>query len=398
MAWAEWKEWTKAAITAYFFRVFLMDFLDTSAHKKEESVRILSKELEKYPILMLTGPQGGGKTTLAIQLLSENVGAYFEGRARSAQPVVLIRKDIVEKMKGELYEKRKLPIFEGDEPVYVDVSLYDQVKLLVENIFDVMELGEPELVRQISLLTKKIGVVPKAIELVASDEELVKRRLSRHLDAKERLSTLLKKEKKYGIESNLWGIQGAKVTDIINRDGVADYDEDQISRTIKDFDRVIPTKDMTPIDCLAQMLEISNNENKESGFLVLHTDKGEKIISDLVVGKQVNSLIGVTLLEIYVGFRQNRSLYRAYKHAKEGKLEIIHSYTPTLQELEVLANPWIPPSAEPTRILSSADVAAAERFDVIVSVVEADGKVESSSKKRKKELEEIISGLFEIDE
>lgn len=398
VAWAEWKEWTKAAITAYFFRVFLMDFLDTSAHKKEESVRILSKELEKYPILMLTGPQGGGKTTLAIQLLSENVGAYFEGRARSAQPVVLIRKDIVEKMKGELYEKRKLPIFEGDEPVYVDVSLYDQVKLLVENIFDVMELGEPELVRQISLLTKKIGVVPKAIELVASDEELVKRRLSRHLDAKERLSTLLKKEKKYGIESNLWGIQGAKVTDIINRDGVADYDEDQISRTIKDFDRVIPTKDMTPIDCLAQMLEISNNENKESGFLVLHTDKGEKIISDLVVGKQVNSLIGVTLLEIYVGFRQNRSLYRAYKHAKEGKLEIIHSYTPTLQELEVLANPWIPPSAEPTRILSSADVAAAERFDVIVSVVEADGKVESSSKKRKKELEEIISGLFEIDE
>ncbi len=377
---------------------FIMDVLDTSAHTKEESVRILSKELEKYPVLMLTGPQGGGKTTLAIQLLSENVGAYFEGRARSAQPVVLIRKDIVEKMKGELYEKRKLPIFEGDEPVCVDVSVYDQVKLLVENIFDVMELGEPELIRQISLLTKKIDVVPKAIELIASDEELVKRRLSRHLDAKERLSTLLEKEKKFGIESNLWGIQGAKVTDIINRDGVADYDEDQISRTIKDFDRVIPTKGMALIDCLARMIEISNNENKESGFLVLHTDEGEKIISDLVVGKQVNSLIGVTLLEIYVGFRQNRSLYRAYKHAKEGKLEVIHSYTPTLQELEVLANPWIPPSAEPTRILSSADAAAAERFDVIVSVVEADGKVESSSLKRKKELEEIISGLFEIDE
>ncbi|HEY9205043.1 MAG TPA: hypothetical protein VIO58_03900 [Candidatus Methanoperedens sp.] len=375
-----------------------MDILDTSAHTKEESVRILSKQLEEHPILMLTGPQGGGKTTLAIKLLSENVGAYFEGRARSAQPVVLIRKDIVEKMKGELYEKRKLPIFEGDEPVFVDVSVYDQVKLLVENIFDVMELGEPELIRQISLLTKKIGVIPKAIELVASDEELVKRRLSRHLDAKERLSTLLEKEKKYGIESNLWGIQGAKVTDIINRDGVADYDEDQISRTIKDFDRVIPTKDMPLIDCLAEMLEISNNENKESGFLVLHTDEGEKIISDLVVGKQVNSLIGVTLLEIYVGFRQNRSLYRAYKHTKEGKLEIIHSYTPTLQELEVLANPWIPPSEEPTQILSSADAAAAERFDVIVSVVEADGKVESSSKKRKEELEEIISGLIEIEE
>ncbi len=397
-AWAEWKEWTEAAKNRLFFRVFLMDFLDTSAHTKEESVRILSKELEKHPILMLTGPQGGGKTTLAIQLLSENVGAYFEGRARSAQPVVLIRKDITEKMKGELYEKRKLPIFDGDEPVYVDVSLYDQVKLLVENIFDVMELGETELVRQISLLTKKIGVVPKAIELVASDEELVKRRLSRHLDAKERLSTLLEKEKKYGIESNLWGIQGAKITDIINRDGVADYDEDQISRTIKDFDRVIPTKDMTLIEGLATMIEISNNENKESGFLVLHTDEGEKIISDLVVGKHTNSLIGVTLLEIYVGFRQNRSLYRAYKHARKGKLEVIHSYTPTLQELAILANPWIPPSAEPTQILSSADVAAAERFDVIVSVVEDDGKVESSSKKRKKELEEVISGLFEMDE
>ena len=39
------------------------------------------------------------------------------------------------------------------------------------------------------------------------------------------------------------------------------------------------------------------------------------------------------------------------------------------------------------------DVGAAERFDVIVSVVEADGKVESSSKKRKIELEEIISQL-----
>ncbi len=377
-----------------FFGKVLMEILDTSAHTKEESVRILSKELEEHPVLILTGPQGGGKTTLAIQLLSENVGAYFEGRARAAQPVVLIRKDFVEKLKNEIYEKRKLPIFEGDEPVYVDVSVYDQVKLLVENIFDVMELGEPELIRQITLLTKKNGVVPKAIELVASDEELVKRRLARHLDARERLSTLLEKEKKYGIESNLWGIQGAKVTDIINRDGVADYDEDQISRTIKDFDRIIPTKDMNLPECLTKMLEISNNENKESGLLVLHTGEGEKIISDLVVGKHVNSLIGVTLLEIYVGFRQNRSLYRAYKHEKEGKLEVIHSYTPTLQELEYLANPWIPPFAEPTPIMSSADVAASERFDVMISVVEADGKVESSSKKRKQELEEIISELL----
>lgn len=374
-----------------------MDILDTSIRTKEESVRILSEELEKNPILVLTGPQGGGKTTLAIQLLSETVGAMFEGRARSAQPVVLIRKDLVEKMKGELFEKRKLPIFEGDDPVYVDVSIYDQVKLLVENIFDVMELGEPELIKQISLLTKKLGVVPKGIEVVASDEELVKRRLVRHLDAKERLSTLLEKEKKYRIESNLLGIQGAKISDIINREGVVDYSEDQISRTIQDFDRIIPTKDMTLKDCLQEMLEISNNDNKESGLLVLHTDEGERIISDLVVGKHTNSLIGVTLLEIYVGFRQNRSLYRAYKHEKEGRLEIIHSYTPTLQELEFLANPWTPPSAE-IPIMSSADVAAAERFDIAVSVIESDGKVESTSKKRKKELEEIISDLIEIED
>ncbi len=375
-----------------------MELLDTSAHTREESVRILSKELEEHPFLILTGPQGGGKTTLAIQLLSENVGAYFEGRARAAQPVVLIRKDLVEKMKNELYEKRKLPIFEGDEPVFVEVSVYDQIKMLVENIFDVMELGEPELIRQITLLTKKMGVVPEAIELIASDEELVKRRLSRHLDAKERLSALIEKEKKYGIESNLWGIQGARVTDIINREGVAEYDEDQISRTIKDFDRIIPTKGMTVPECIARMMEVSINENKESGFLVLHTDEGEKIISDLVVGKDTNSLIGVTLLEIYVGFRQNRSLYRAYKHVKEGKLEVIHSYTPTLQEIEVLANPWIPPSEEPTEIMSSADAAAAERFDIMVSVVESDGKVESSNKKRKQELEEIIEGIHVLEE
>ncbi len=371
-----------------------MDILDTSSHSKEELVRFLSKELDTNPIIILTGPQGGGKTTLAIKLLSENVGGYFEGRARSAQPAVLIRKDLVEKMKIELYEKRRLPISESDEPEYVDVSIYDQVKFLVENIFDVMELGEPELIRQIGLVTKKMGIVPKAIELIASDEELVKRRLSRHLDAKERLSTLIEKEKKYGIESNLWGIQGARITDIINREGVADYDEDQISRTVKDFDRIIPTKGMNLVECLIEMIEISNNENNESGFLVLHSNDGEHIISDIVVGKGANSLIGVTLLEVYVGFRQNRSLYRAYKHAKEGKIEVIHSYTPALQEMEYNANPWIPPSATEIPIISTADITAADRFDIMVSVIGPDGKVESSNKKRKKELEEVVQGII----
>jgi hypothetical protein len=112
------------------------------------------------------------------------------------------------------------------------------------------------------------------------------------------------------------------------------------------------------------------------------------------VGKGANSLIGVTLLEVYVGFRQNRSLYRAYKHAKEGKIEIIHSYTPMLQEIEYLANPWIPPSAVEIPIISTADITAADRFDIMVSVIGPDGKVESSNKKRKKELEEIVQGII----
>ncbi len=146
-------------------------------------------------------------------------------------------------------------------------------------------------------------------------------------------------------------------------------------------------------DCLRTMIKISNNENKESGFLVQHSDDGDRVISDIVVGKSRNSLIGVTLLEIYVGFRQNRSLYRAYKHAKNGKVEVIHSYTPTLQEMEYMADPWTPPSFENIPIMSSADEAASERFDIIVSVVESDGKVESSSKKRKEELENIIKNL-----
>ena len=45
-------------------------------------------------------------------------------------------------------------------------------------------------------------------------------------------------------------------------------------------------------------------------------------------------------------------------------------------------------------ILSTADIAASERFDIMVSVIKPDGSVESSSKKRKGELEEIIEGII----
>lgn len=363
-----------------------MYVLDTSAHSREESVRILSREIRKNPLLILTGPQGGGKTTLAIQLISEKIGAMLEGRARSAQPVVLVRRDLAERMKGEIVEKRKLPIMDGDNPIYVSVTMYDKLKNLIEYVFDVMELGEPELIRNISELTRGIGIVPKVIEVIAQDDDLVKRRLSRHLDAKDRLEALLEKEKKYGIETNILGIQGARID--LKRQGVEKYAEDQISRTIEDFDRVIPTSSLSVKDCIEKMVEISRDEGKESGFLVLHTSEGERIISDLVVGRKKNSLVGVTLLEIYVGFRQNRALYRAYKHCLEGKLEVIHSYTPSLQELEYMANPWTPPLDNP--IISTADIAASERFDIIVSVISPNREVESSNKKRKKELLELL--------
>ena len=247
---------------------------------------------------------------------------------------------------------------------------------------------------QIKELTEKLGVVPKEIELIASNEELVKRRLLRHIDAKERLSMLLDKEKKFSIKSNLWGIQGARIADIINREGVADYRNEQISRSVSDFDKVIPTKDMDITDCIKAMLEISNNEKRESSFLVLHTDDGEKkLVSDLVVGKDVHSIIGVTLLEVYVGFRQDRSVDRAYKHAEDGKLEVIHSFTPAIQEMTSAADLFNSPDKGEYEFLSDDDVAAATRFDVIVSVIEADGNAESTSKPRQKELEEIMSGI-----
>lgn len=368
-----------------------MDVLDTSAHSMEESLHLLLKEFNKYPVLILTGPQGGGKTTLAIRMLSESAGAMFEGRARTAQPVVLVRRDAVEKMKAAVYEKRTLPILDEDgSQIFAEVSYYDHLKLLIEGIFDVMELGEQELVGQVTALVNKLGLGIKSIELYADDEVLIKRRLARHLDAEARLRDLLEKEKKYGIESNILGIQGAKVADPIHRKGIARYADDQISRTIEDFHHIIPTKDMTVKQCLEKMIRISADENKESGFLVLHTDDGEKIASDLVVGKTSNSLVGVTLLEIYIGFRQNRTLYRAYRHAGEGQVEVVHTYTPMLQEFASIADPSAPPRDTTAPILSSADRAAAERFNLIVTVIDSEGRIESTSKKRQQELMSLL--------
>jgi len=373
-----------------------VNVLDTSEHTKDELTEILRKELEDNPILFLTGPQGGGKTTLSVKMADEKVGAIYEGRARSAQPVIIIRKDVTDKMEQEIVERRKLPIFDGDEPIYVDVKMLDKLNYIIEDVFDVMELGEEHL-----FLSAKIGIKPKQIEIIADEDMLVRRRLQRHVDAKDRLEELLRKEKQYGIKSNLLGIQGAKVLDILNREGVGNYDDSQFSRTVNDFDRILPTRDMTLGQCLLKVVEISNEEGKESGFLVMHTDDGgQKIISDLVVGKHVNSMIGVTLLEIYVGYRQSRHMYQTYKSNLEGKVEVIHSFTPELQ-LEVgfkqLANMNLDYISEEddTGLVSVADKAAADRFGIIVSVVDTDGNIESSEPKRIEELERIMFEAYQ---
>ena len=381
-----------------------MEVLDTSKHTKEESIEILKKELSEHPFLYLTGPQGGGKTSLSIIMADENVGAIYEGRARAAQPVIMIRRDLLDRMEQEIVERRKLPIFDGDEPVYVDVTMLDKLNYIIESVFDLMELGEEKLYTDMEQLVAPIGVVPRNLEVIADEDTLVRRRLERHLDASPRLEELLKKEKQYGIKSNMLGIQGAKVLDIIGREGVGKYEEGQFSRTIEDFDRLISTKDMTLGQCLLKIVEISNEENKESGFLVLHSKDGtQKIISDLVVGKQANSMIGVTLLEVYVGYRQNRSMYQTYKGCLDGRVEVIHSFTPKLQEavgLEQLMGLNLDYFTQEDKaiaagLLSEADSAAAERFGITVTVVDTDGKIESSDPERAEKLDQFMYEAFQ---
>lgn len=373
-----------------------MDVIDTSEYSKDELVEILRKELDEHSFLYLVGPQGGGKTTISIKMADENVGAIYEGRARSAQPVIVIRRDLLDQMETEIIERRKLPIFDGDNPIYVEVTMLQKLNSIIENVFDLMELGEEQLFKEMKQLLEPIGIVPKQIEFTSNEEVLLRRRLQRHTDAPDRLNELLAKEKQYGIKSNLLGIQGARVMDIINRDGVGKYEETQYSRTVEDFDAIISTKDMSIGQCLIKMIEFSLKERKESGILVLHTKDGkQKIISDLVVGKQDNSMIGVTLLEVYVGFRQNRSMYQTYTSSMKGELEVIHSFTPQLQQMvgmETLGNMNLDMITEEddTGVLSVADTAAAERFGITISVIDPEGNIGSSNPERIEKLEKLL--------
>lgn len=373
-----------------------MDVIDTSEYSKDELVEILRKELNEHSFLYLVGPQGGGKTTISIKMADENVGAIYEGRARSAQPVIVIRRDLLDQMETEIIERRKLPIFDGDNPIYVEVTMLQKLNSIIENVFDLMELGEEQLFKEMKQLLEPIGIVPKQIEFTSNEEVLLRRRLQRHTDAPGRLNELLAKEKQYGIKSNLLGIQGARVMDIINRDGVGKYEETQYSRTVEDFDAIISTKDMSIGQCLIKMIEFSLKERKESGILVLHTKDGkQKIISDLVVGKQDNSMIGVTLLEVYVGFRQNRSMYQTYTSSMKGELEVIHSFTPQLQQMvgmETLGNMNLDMITEEddTGVLSVADTAAAERFGITISVIDPEGNIGSSNPERIEKLENLL--------
>lgn len=373
-----------------------MDVIDTSEYSKDELAEILRKELNEHSFLYLVGPQGGGKTTISIKMADENVGAIYEGRARSAQPVIVIRRDLLDQMETEIIERRKLPIFDGDDPIYVEVTMLQKLNSIIENVFDLMELGEEQLFKEMKQLLEPIGIVPKQIEFTSNEEVLLRRRLQRHTDAPDRLNELLAKEKQYGIKSNLLGIQGARVMDIINRDGVGKYEETQYSRTVEDFDAIISTKDMSIGQCLIKMIEFSLKERKESGILVLHTKDGkQKIISDLVVGKQDNSMIGVTLLEVYVGFRQNRSMYQTYTSSMKGELEVIHSFTPQLQQMvgmETLGNMNLDMITEEddTGVLSVADTAAAERFGITISVIDPEGNIGSSNPERVEKLEKLL--------
>ena len=347
-----------------------MPVINTSRLTRREALAALSSELDQYPVLILVGPQGSGKTTLAIEAIDSRVGALFEGRVRSSQPVILLRRDAMDAMQEVVVEHRKLPIEGKNGPLRVDVSMYDALKAVIEGVFDVMELGEDVLVSRIRELTSSVTQV-RVIEVVADFDDLKHRRMNRHKDAAARLEMLLQKEHRFGVESNIWGIQGARVGDIISRDSVSPYLSGQISRTPEDFYEVIPTKGLSLEECLTKMLCIAKNEKRESGFLVLHREGRAQVISDILVGSS-NSIIGVTMLELYVGYRQRRRNQQVYMPDIDGTVELIHSHL------------------RGDSRLSSADIGGAERFGIIVSVVEPDGGVDSTNEARREELRQIL--------
>ena len=352
----------------------ISETINTSRYSKQEVAEILKDRLSETAILILVGPQGGGKTTIAIESLDENTGAIFEGRVRAAQPVIMIRRDAVKKLKNIVVERRPLPICEEDRQLYTEVTAYDAIRTTIENIFDILELGEIELANKISSIAKEHGIDTRIIELIAEPDELCIRRKYRKDDARARLSTLIDKEKKYHIDSNILSIQGAKILDIIHRDKVGAFSDDEISRTIDDFDRTIQTDGKTIAECLNILIQTSKQEKGEAGFLVLHKHKHEQIISDIIIAGE-HSTVGVTLLEVYVGFRQKGGILgiqEVYKPDIVGVIEVIHSHHGDGE------------------LLSTEDRGAAGRFGIIVTVIGANGSIDSTHYPRKKTLQRIM--------
>jgi len=352
----------------------ISETINTSRYSKQEVAEILKDRLSETAILILVGPQGGGKTTIAIESLDENTGAIFEGRVRAAQPVIMIRRDAVKKLKNIVVERRPLPIYEEDRQLYTEVTAYDAIRTTIENIFDILELGEIELANKISSIAKEHGIDTRIIELIAEPDELCIRRKYRKDDARARLSTLIDKEKKYHIDSNILSIQGAKILDIIHRDKVGAFSDDEISRTIDDFDRTIQTDGKTIAECLNILIQTSKQEKGEAGFLVLHKHKHEQIISDIIIAGE-HSTVGVTLLEVYVGFRQKGGILgiqEVYKPDIVGVIEVIHSHHGDGE------------------LLSTEDRGAAGRFGIIVTVIGANGSIDSTHYPRKKTLQRIM--------
>ncbi len=352
----------------------ISETINTSRYSKQEAAKILKDRLSETAILILVGPQGGGKTTIAIESLDENTGAIFEGRVRTAQPVIMIRKDAVKKLKNLVVEHRPLPIYEGDQQLYTEITAYDTIRTTIENIFDILELGEIELSNKISSIAKEHGIDTGIIELIAEPDELRIRRKYRKDDAKARLSTLIDKEKKYHIDSNILSIQGAKILDIIHRERVGAFSDGEISRTIDDFDKTIQTDGKTIAECLKILIQASKQEKGDAGFLVLHKHKHERIISDIVIAGE-HSTIGVTLLEVYVGFRQKGGILgiqEVYKPDIVGVVEVIHSHHGDGE------------------LLSTEDRGAAGRFGIIVTVIGTNGGIDSTHYPRKKTLQGIM--------